>query len=123
MNTLEMLGNAVAKGGGTYRITGLDDKFEALWEAVEHDFGYFVAAPGGVENLPAAALSVNTVNAIVDARHFYSGYYLGLWQDEHGNWSIDETEWINDRNLAEIAGRANQQRAIWDLAENKEVVL
>lgn len=114
--------DAIKNGGGTYRVV----RFEygaPMFINTEIDFGYFVAKAGGVENLPTFVGMAETFLGIWRARHFYSGHDFGLWRDENGNWSIDESMWFHDRNTAIAVGRENDQRAIWDIEKGEEITL
>ena len=123
MDTQALIADAVINGGGTYhgdRIEGGD----IVWSRVDKEDGYYVAIAGGVENLPTLALvNGSLIEDVFYARHYESGLYFGLWQDEDLNWSIDEVEWYAGGVAAVAAGRMAAQRAIWDIKNNEEVVL
>ena len=51
MNIHEVVIDAMVRGGGTYRVdTVLDGKF--VFSKPQHDHGYYVSEPLGIENLP-----------------------------------------------------------------------
>ena len=121
MNISEVIADATNNGGGTYGVTSFDRHTgEFSYVKTFHEFGFYVSRPNGVENLPNIAFIPATLEAIALARHFRSGLYFGLWRDDNGNWSIDETEWFNDVHNAVTAGIKNNQRAIWDIEKGTE---
>lgn len=121
MNTAKMLFDAFIHDGGTYRLLSVDNPYGFQWLRSGHINGFFVSRPRGVENLPEPAISVDLIERIVTQRHLFSGLYLGLWKDEHGNWSVDETEWFPYFSDAINAGARNEQRSIWDIRGSQAI--
>lgn len=118
--------NGRLNGGGTYniRFSSATRQFEA--ERFDFTTGYMVSAAYGVENLPGLMLTVDALNLFILTYALDSldcEFYLGLWQDEAGNWSIDRSRHIMDRGQAEYMGRVYGQRAIWDCANNVSIDL
>lgn len=48
---------------------------------------------------------------------------VGIWTDTDGKVYRDLTLWISDLYIALDFGRANKQKAIWDIANNCEIRL
>jgi len=122
MNTARLMLDAFENGGGTYQLVG-SSPYGYEWVPVAKDWGYFVSRPNGVENFPESAMTVETLDKIVTQRHLASGFYLGLWRDDNGNWSIDETQWLTTQPFAVFEGIRNHQRAIWDCERQQEISL
>lgn len=124
MDFMALTIDAIKNGGGTYYITDYPNISGVRFDRVDRDFGYFVAKDGGVENFPGNTAILNAViKTVWESRHFMSGLYLGLWRDDKGNWSIDETYFYTNREFAIETGKAENQRAIWDIENGTEIVL
>lgn len=124
MNTNDVIEDAISNGGGTYKLQygAIFGQFE--YEKVADEVsGYFVSAPYGVENYPAFAMTADVLDRIVWMRHRLSGCYLGLWKDDKGNFSIDESMWVSNLYTAIELGDKWEQRAVWDIANQREVLL
>jgi hypothetical protein len=123
-NSRALLGSAhwhaMLNGGGTYAYSFTERTYEPVTPA----YGYWVAKPYGMENIPPSVLSIDVLGHWVGEKggwHPSEGFYLGLWQDERGNWSVDSVEFVQDRIAAIARGRRNNQRAIWDIANEAEI--
>lgn len=114
MDINQVIHDAIGNGGGTYNVTENADGSVTYYkdEAIS---GYYVSMPFGVENFPYLLPSV--VSAIVNQRHLRHAVTprLGLWRDENGNWSIDQTLHTYDLFRALKWGVEYDQRAIWDV--------
>ena len=115
----QVVAHAIENGGGTFRIT------KGGFTPDEREKGYYVSLSGGVENLPF--LDAQTVRKVLAAwasnGHVSEYTRLGLWKDDSDNWSIDLTVWVYNPSSAEIVGRDNNQRAIWDITNAREITL
>ena len=113
-------------GGGTF-LVDFDHEYGrwVIFDASNTTTGYYVSAPNGIENLPD--LDDNTFRAVLvaflgdrfGAREIDDPFRLGLWQDENGNWSIDETLWFYNYDVAMSVARENNQRAIYDIRDQE----
>jgi hypothetical protein len=120
--------NARLNGGGTYniRFSSATRQFEA--ERFDFTTGYMVSTSKGIENLPGLMLTADALNLFVltyALDSIDSVFYLGLWQDEAGNWSIDRSLHLREENLDKALDLAKQygQRAIWDCNAEEEVIV
>lgn len=117
--------------GGTYTFIQFDGVGQPLFIPTSHLDGYYVSRVGGVENFPFFKPNGNTtitftsdvINQVWLARNYQSGFYLGLWVDDNGNLSIDETEWISSLPDALYTALNNNQRAIYDIADQKVITV
>lgn len=115
MNTREIIQDAIANGGGTYSLN------DGEWDHLHQKTGYVVAEANGIENWPLG-LRADIINGLIMQWNLAdSGYYLGLWFDENGNWSIDKVSHFDSLYWAKGKAMWNKQRAIWDQAEGKEI--
>lgn len=124
MNTQELVRDAKQNGGGTYLLNdpaNYTNDYKHDWVRVDHTEGFMVAREFGIENLPD--LDANIVNMVAFRWIEPNGTLLGLWQDERGNWSVDQSLCITDLRAAEMYGRLNDQRAIWDNANKTAISL
>lgn len=122
MKTISMLIQAAVNDGGTFMVTHLNEYNEPQWDDVIRTDGYYVSDPRGIENLPPYGISPKLLEGFFQERLNEGGNYLGLWKDDHGNWSIDSTRWYPHYADAVNAGLRNNQRAIWDVAKGEAVV-
>jgi hypothetical protein len=53
----------------------------------------------------------------------YGADYVGIWTADDGSRYVDKTHYVRDREVAEAAGRHWNQQAIWDIANNTEILL
>lgn len=116
-----MIEHAKTHGGGTYRVLS-GYNFPVNFLSAEHEFGYYVSESHGIENLPelySVVIEEFVSNRIV----LGSGGYLGLWQDDKGNWSIDVSHWHDSLDAALWYGKQNSQRAIYSLETNGAVTI
>lgn len=116
--------------GGTYVFVGSDKYDQPLFKVAEFSSGYYVARAGGVENLPfmsnpnfMAVVISNIWKAFQERPDVQDYDMLGIWVDDAGNYSIDRTVCIRSEVSAQTMGRFNNQRAIWDIANNTEIAV
>jgi hypothetical protein len=118
MDIFELIDNARANGGGTYKVEDRQDEYN--FEPLTLTSGYYVALAGGIEragNLYLNPLTEFLLGFDLDSEH------LGLWRDEDGLWSLDRTVWFLDRESAVEFGKLQHQRAIWDIANGVAITL
>ena len=51
------------------------------------------------------------------------GSNVGVWTDESGKVYVDDSQWIEDLDLALQVGKTNGEYAIWDVAEEREITI
>lgn len=124
MTTQQVVRDAKQNGGGTYSLyepANYTNGYENKWLKMSFNAGYMVAEKYGADNLPT--IDVNLLNMVAFHRIEVSNQYLGLWQDGRGNWSLDQTVCIMDREVAIVVAKDNDQVAIWDNAKNMAYTL
>lgn len=116
----ELIIRAVENDGGTFSLIG--DKTNigkhCFQEKKMPKGGYIVANKNSIENVPV----LRPIYIEDFIRYSMVGHHIGLWYD-NGNavWSIDEPRWIVRFDAAVTFARANNQKAIWDIENNKEL--
>jgi hypothetical protein len=128
LNLTALIRDAALTGGGTYRIRF--DGYGFYGKSMHFTSGYMVSKPNGVENVPAVAVSVSFLKAIIEAFDYQyalsldsANTYLGIWVDDKGNWSIDVSECIDTEAAAYEIAYDRSQRAIWDNANGRAIDL
>lgn len=116
-SVLDVINHVKANNGGTFSVVDdnpLNPKFN-LKKMPKG--GYIIGKKGGmvVPNLRASVISDFLYYCLV-------GRNVGFWWDAETNmWCIDEPRWMVNFNAAVTFARENNQKAIWDIAQNKEI--
>ena len=115
----ELLRIALENSGGTFTFVGLNAKNEHRFQEKKMPKGgYIVANKNSIENVPVLR-SIYIEDFI---KYSIIGHHIGLWYDhDSAVWSIDEPRWIVRFDAAVTFARANNQKAIWDIENNKEL--
>ena len=129
MNMNQMLLGAAIDNGGTF-AADWNDNLDLEFMSANHEFGYYVSMPFGIENLPQTKVMPFVVESFMlhwssndpetHRKHF--PYFLGLWKNpETSLWSIDRTEWFENMSAAKTRAIQNNQLAIWDIRNKTEI--
>ena len=114
MNLQKIIDLAIENGGASYSIVSGD---------YNPNKGYMVSYVG-CETIT----SVLTLDILVKYIKHYIDYlstsdvYVGIWLND-GNWYLDISENVSDKDEAIKVARLRKQIAIWDCENNKEIRL
>lgn len=127
MDTQKIAQLTLERGGLTLR--------HDLSEETERQTGYYVSVSGFEVRLPIQVVA-NAANGIkstmvetvvgwlANAAWSRSQCYVGTWEDaETGQVCFDLTEWFEHAYDARLAGVGRGQKAIYDIAAGKSIVL
>jgi hypothetical protein len=92
-----------------------------------HDTGYMVASGDAVRDeivIPFNLLSINLLGAVIADLKRYQDHYIGAWLNpEKRVVHFELSDIIPLRGHAIELGRRRNQKAIWDIANNKEILI
>jgi hypothetical protein len=99
---------------GTYKYLG-----QGRFEKYDREaLGYWVSS---TNNLVKEDQDV--LDAMLEVALTQYADYVGIWTADDGSRYVDKTHYVRDREVAEAAGRHWNQQAIWDIANNTEILL
>jgi len=102
-----------SQGGGTWTLN---------LDPVHFTDGYYASVAGYEQQVPIDQFGEDTLKAYLDVVRGHPNKLLGAWVEE-GTVYLDLSKHIPDRSTAIEFGVYNNQRAIWDIAADKAIVL
>jgi hypothetical protein len=111
---LDILRKKLLKDGG---FTA-DTSFNSL----NRHSGYFVSIEKPEVICSKEILDQYLFNEIMDQLKVFNCFYIGVWNSNDKIY-FNLTKFIRDKNIAISLGLKNNQKAIFDIANNKEIFL